>query len=833
METSTLAFELATDFINSTNRSIFLTGKAGTGKTTFLREIKKNTPKQTAIVAPTGVAAINAGGSTIHSFFSLPFEPFLIDKQSNLNGFATNGRNDLISKLKINATRRKIFQELELLIIDEISMVRCDVLDAIDVMLRYYRFRPNESFGGVQVLLIGDLYQLSPVANEHEWRLLSLIYRSTYFFHSKVMLNEAPVYIELDKIYRQSNQDFIDLLNEVRNNNLSAKGLRLLESCYQPNFVPAENEHYITLSTHNTTADAINSKELEKLKEESVFFMAIVKGEYAEKNYPLDERLELKLGAKVMFIKNDLEKEKRYYNGKIGVVKEINKEQIVVECVNEKEPIYVGTYLWENKRYEVNSATKKIEETVVGTFQQIPLRLAWAITIHKSQGLTFDKAIIDAGKAFAPGQVYVALSRCTSLNGLILKSPINVNTLTSDLNIVQHSSAKPPIEDVERSLIVDKSNFRLEILRLLFDFKVLIGQVNTVLSDMELNKSSFGNDSIEYVEGIKDGLEKVQLIALKFQHQLAGLNGAGEEGNLQNRFKAASEFFAKEIKQLIDLLKNSRVTTDSKMLAQSFNDEMRTLFSALAQKNFLMTENRNSFSIEEYFKLKNKFLVPEFRVNAYAGASENNAQLNSTHPVLLRSLKALRNEICERKDIPVYLVASNETLVQLSNFLPLTENDLSKISGFGPKKIQTYGDQFLGLIKNYCIQNNLETKADSLVNKKERKEKKKGVKEEKIPSKLISFDLFKTGKTIDEIARIRNFSPATIEGHLGNYVLGGEIAMDKVVDNDKVKSIEECIKNNKDATVTELKTILGNEISFSQIQLVAAFNKTILPKASS
>jgi energy-coupling factor transporter ATP-binding protein EcfA2 len=420
MESFTIPFQLATDFVVATNRAVFLTGKAGTGKTTFLRQIKQHTHKQTAVVAPTGVAAINAGGSTIHSFFQLPFNPYLPEKQSGIATTSVAGKSELISRIKITSNRKKIFQELELLIIDEISMVRCDTLDAIDVILRHFRYRPNEPFGGVQLLLIGDMFQLSPVAVGREWSELSQYYKSPYFFHSRVIMQQSPIYIELDKIYRQNNDDFIEVLNAVRNNNLSPEGYALLQKRYDPHFKPAKDENYITLSTHNYIADEINANELASVPGVVEVFKATIKGEYPEKNYPLDSELKLKVGAKVMFIKNDLEKEKRYYNGKIGTITLIDKDSILVQCPGDPEPISVNQYLWENIKYDVDSKTHSIEEVVIGTFQQYPLRLAWAITIHKSQGLTFEKAIIDAGKAFAPGQVYVALSRCTSLEGLVL-----------------------------------------------------------------------------------------------------------------------------------------------------------------------------------------------------------------------------------------------------------------------------------------------------------------------------------------------------------------------------------------------------------------------------
>ena len=404
-------YRLAEEFALHTGRSIYLTGKAGTGKTTFLRRLRSITRKQTAVVAPTGVAAINAGGVTMHSFFQLPFGPFVPTPA---------GRNQLIGQLHMQANRRRVLRELELLVIDEVSMVRADTLDMVDTILRHVRFRPAEPFGGVQVVFIGDLFQLSPVVTDQEWRILAPYYPTPYFFHSLAVRQQPPVHIELDHIFRQSNADFIRVLNEVRGNSLSPHGLALLQSRYDPAFTPPEGDTYITLTTHNYKADRINAAELDKLPGPPTRFHAQVKGEYPEKSYPAEATLELKEGAKVMFLKNDTETPRRYFNGKIGVVEEMDDDGITIRCPGDDAPILVQRDTWRNIRYTTDPATQQIEEKELGTFTQYPLRLAWAITIHKSQGLTFDKAVIDADDAFAPGQVYVALSRCRSLEGLVL-----------------------------------------------------------------------------------------------------------------------------------------------------------------------------------------------------------------------------------------------------------------------------------------------------------------------------------------------------------------------------------------------------------------------------
>ncbi len=445
-------FQLATQLVNQSNRNIFLTGKAGTGKTTFLKYIRENCHKQMAIVAPTGVAAINAGGVTIHSFFQLPFAPFIPEATGFTgNNEETVNRHSLLSRLRFNSDKRKVLQQLELLVIDEISMVRCDVLDAVDAVLRHIRQRPNERFGGVQLLFIGDMLQLPPVVKEQEWRLLSDHYNGQYFFDSKVLQEEPPVYVEFNKIYRQSDEQFIAVLNQVRNNELDEDGMKILERRFQPSFRRSKQDGYIILTTHNDKAREINARELSGLDGSSFTYEAEIKGEFSDRAYPADEILYLKTGAQVMFIRNDAaENGKRFFNGKIGTVSRLEAEKIFVQCEGDSYEIEVGKEEWENIRYTVNKTNRQLESDVLGSFQQYPLRLAWAITIHKSQGLTFDKAIIDAGEAFAPGQVYVALSRCTNLEGMVLQSRVRSQSLFMDARIKQFSNRAATDDQLQR-----------------------------------------------------------------------------------------------------------------------------------------------------------------------------------------------------------------------------------------------------------------------------------------------------------------------------------------------------------------------------------------------
>jgi hypothetical protein len=809
MENTSPYYQLAHDFALYTNRSIFLTGKAGTGKTTFLHKLKKETKKQMAVVAPTGVAAINAGGTTMHSFFQLPFNPFIP---------TVEGRKNLIDKMKMQGNRRKVIQELELLVIDEISMVRADVLDAMDTILRHVRYRNNEPFGGVQLIFIGDMFQLSPVASDEEWRLLSQYYSSPYFFHSQAILQQQPVYIELDKIFRQTNGEFIRVLNEVRNNCLSESGLKLLQSRYNPLFVPPADDTYITLTTHNYKADQINAEEVAKVKGQIYSFDAEIQGEYPEKSYPTERTLELKIGAKVMFLKNDTETPRRFFNGKIGVVKSVEEDTITIKCPDDYEAIELSKAVWENIRYSTNPTTKQIEEDELGKFIQYPLRLAWAITIHKSQGLTFDKAVIDAGAAFAPGQVYVALSRCRSLEGMVLLSKINPATIQNDRQIVEHERGKLPVEVLEQQLDKSRNLYRNFILMQLFNFKNVIGQASRLLHETGEVKASFNEEAMPYLTNILVQTQSLDDIAGKFQHQLQGIldNRPVSEEYLQERLAAAIDFFSVKMNNLLETLRQSPATTDSKLHASDYNDGMKMIFSNIAQKSFLMKGLKMKFTVEDFFILKNTFTVPDFTINAYA-RNASTKPLETRQPKLYYELMQLRNRLCEPQDMPIYLVAGSKTLNEMSDFLPQNEKELLLINGFGPAKVEKYGSAFLDVIKAYCTENNLQ----SLMHEKVSTKKEKGEKKPVGETMRTSLTMYNLGKNIDEIAFTRNLSQTTVISHLEKFIVSRELDINEFITPEKREKASDLIRRGNDTG--SIYEMLSTFLNYTEVKMYMAW----------
>ncbi len=590
----------AWDFVEHTGTSIFLTGKAGTGKTTFLKAVKEHSSKRMIVVAPTGVAAVNARGVTIHSFFQLPLSPYV-------PGTAIRDRYDFSKE------KRRIIRTLDMLVIDEVSMVRSDLLDAIDFVLRRYRDR-TRPFGGVQLLMIGDLQQLTPVVTPQDEEILRPHYDTPYFFGSKALQQVSYVTIQLTHVYRQQDQTFIDILNHIRDGHATPDDLRQLNARHKPVFFPKADEGYIRLTTHNRMADSYNNSELAKLPGQRYTYRAEVKGEFPEYNYPTDVNLELKLGAQVMFVKNDASAGHLYYNGRIGHVVGIDEETVAVKCPGDSEPIKVERQEWENTKYAINRETKTIEAQVQGTFRQYPLRLAWAITIHKSQGLTFDRAIIDAALSFAPGQVYVALSRCKSLEGLVLASPIAERSIISDRRVADYIEHQQ--EAAEQSVAalpgLKEEYFRYQLLDL-FDFSGLSEAEQMVHRTLLEFFRAMPALTAMHARAVHDLKAKVADVAYKWQGVIRGMSArALHEAAFLDRVRRSTGYFVTTLEEVMgDVIEKTRLASgQNKKGLEQLEERYRELRLAYLSKDRLLRRMEEvPFEVPVYMSAKQEALL--------------------------------------------------------------------------------------------------------------------------------------------------------------------------------------------------------------------------------
>lgn len=742
-------------FINQTNQSVFLTGKAGTGKTTLLKKIIQSTFKQVVIVAPTGIAALNAGGVTIHSFFQLPFGGFIPEFNVSpqfTDSIKVETKDSLMRHFNMNKQRLNLIRNLELLIIDEVSMLRADLLDAIDWTLRNVR-KINKPYGGVQVLFIGDLLQLPPVIKPEEWNILKNYYRGVYFFHAHVIQEMPLTYIELSKIYRQNDQDFIDVLNNLRENKISQKDVELLNNFVQPDFVSTEHEGYITLTTHNHKADDINSRALSTLKAKSYFFNAEIIDDFPKHMFPIEDTLELKVGAQVMFIKNDLSFDKSFYNGKMGVIKSLGKDEIYVHFPEENKTIEVEKYEWENIRYSVDDNTGEIIDEVLGTFTHYPIKLAWAITVHKSQGLTFDKAVLDVSQVFAPGQAYVALSRLRSLSGLVLTSPIRMNGLVNDIDVVSYTSQ--PVDELilKNNLHVASRIYLLEKLSSAFDWNDLIDKwiVHEVSYKNLPSKSTKGLEKswaahqLNMIQNTRDAARKFQLQLSNLLHQstidLAFIN---------ERVQAAYSYFFKILDGIV-------YSTLKKMDEICRKPKIKQLMEELEELDEAQTE--------VVLKLKRARLFMEATLNG------NN----------------ITKELIWNEEIKNYKISK------------------------------------LALIKNEKRQNRslLDLGDDSdeiiLIKKKE-----KPIKKEKKLTYEVTLDLVSEGKSIEEIARIRQLSINSIYSHLTKLIQLEKIELSDVISKERVAELENYFEDYTELSLTPLKEKLGDLVTWEELKLYRA-----------
>lgn len=695
--------DLAFNFIQFTNRSIFLTGRAGTGKTTFLHTLKTRTPKRMVVVAPTGVAAINAGGVTIHSFFQLPFGPYI-------PGHARNAE-DQPAFQKLKKRKINLIKSLDLLVIDEISMVRADLLDAIDDVLRRYRNR-NKPFGGLQLLMIGDLHQLAPVAKEEEWNLLKEHYNSVYFFSSQALQKIEPYCIELTHIYRQSDKKFIDLLNKVRNKNLLPDDIAELNKQYKPNFNPDDKEGYIRLTTHNARAFETNNEKLQALKSKSFFYDADISGDFPEYLYPNEKHLELKEGAQVMFIKNDPSPEKLFYNGKIGQVTRISDDEIDVLCPGDDEPIKVTPLAWENMKYELNEESKEIKETMAGMFTQLPLKTAWAITIHKSQGLTFDKAIIDAQLSFAHGQVYVALSRCRTLEGMVLTSPISLGSIHKDSTITAYVQSAEANAPGENELHQSKADFQIQILKEMFQFGLAeyrVKRFKEVAAEHEIslteeehalcNTTRFRQEVTEIAERFIQQMTQIAQSSSKLPE---------ENDELQDRIKKGCVYFIDKLHPINEKTRSFLFETDNKATRQEIEKVLEALqlelFTALA----MLKKSEHGFKAIDCIQARADASI-DFKASLPKAADSKpvfHGRLD--HPKLYGELKAWRESILIENDIDSsYKILPYKVIIDLVNNVPVTYDELAAIKGIGKTKMKAFGSELLEIIRQYCIEYNV------------------------------------------------------------------------------------------------------------------------------
>ena len=593
-------YRLAEDYAMHTNRPLFITGKAGTGKTTFLRKLREQSPKHMAVVAPTGVAAINAGGMTIHSFFQLPVRTLVPTPQSY---------KQLFTEQRLTQRKRNLIYHLETLVIDEISMVRADVLDAIDAVLRRYKYRKDIPFGGVQVVMIGDLFQLSPVVTRgDDEEAMAKYYQGPYFFQARVMQQVQPIYVELDHVFRQQDEQFVQLLNEVRENRLSAQSRALLNARYNPHFKNTDEDFHITLTTHNRLADELNERELGKLPDKEHFFHADIEKDFPENIYPTDETLCLKTGARVMFVRNDDQKPRRFYNGKIGVITSID-EQIIVQC--EDGDIEVSRMEWKNIRYREDEKTGKIEEEILGSFTQYPLRLAWAVTIHKSQGLTFDRVIIDAARAFAAGQVYVALSRCRTLEGIVLSTPLQHVALENDPSVIHYTNTQPTAETIQQSLPQARKEYEIQLFNALFDFHRAMSLIEQMRL-MAQKKVSFNAETLTFLKEIEPTFSEWQSVTDKFRPQLTKLLLSGDKAMLKQRVQAAANYFLPLIQPIAEQVAHHPCRSKNKADVTDFEALMSDLFLGLHEKMHLLKSllTCEDVSAETLLQARNTFVAP-------------------------------------------------------------------------------------------------------------------------------------------------------------------------------------------------------------------------------
>lgn len=811
-----LELHLASEYVSHTDKNIFLTGKAGTGKTTFLQQLNKNCAKRMIITAPTGVAAMNAGGTTLHSFFQIPFAPYLPGTALEIHRFRKN---------KID-----IIKSLNLLVIDEISMVRADVLDSIDVVLRRFRDK-TLPFGGVQLLMIGDLHQLPPIVTDNEWNILKPHYQSVYFFNSHALKQTDMIRIELQQIYRQNDPEFIGILNSIRENNINEDSLEKLNARYIPDFQPSEDQKYITLSSHNHIADTINSRHMQALGGDTYTLEANIADNFPTHIFPTEQNLILKVGAQVMFVRNDQSSEKRYFNGKIGKIVKIADESILVECPGDNSPIKVEAVTWKNITYNIDDDKQKIVENVLGSFTQYPLRLAWAITIHKSQGLTFEHAIIDAQSSFSHGQVYVALSRCKSLQGLVLSKPILRRSIINDLAISNFSHENRTLTPTMEQLENDKNAYYKKMALECFSFVLIdssLSKLKYLISNRQ-NQIQF-NGLIPVEHALQQFRQEIGEISNKFAHQLSGLfsqcHSPSDDIAIQERIQKASNYFSEKLKHgLSEWLITANADIENKETRKQFEKQFTDLSSKIGEKRAALKSCENRFSTQDYLAA----ISTEKIKGAENKSRTKQKQATPTdvkHIPLYQALTSWRDEQAATEGIVAYRILHLKVIKRIANELPRNKSDLLELEGIGPKTLQKYGEELLSIIDGFS--HTFPSKEEVKDVKKSNSKKRKNNDKESVEhseTQQASFNLYRSGKNIAEIAAARGLTKGTIETHLEHYVNFGLIDIKEFVIQEKAEVIKNALENCDTGRASDVKVMLGDDYSYFEIRLV----KNMLP----
>ena len=789
---------IASRYINATNRHVFLTGRAGTGKTTFLHNIRRTTHKSAVVAAPTGVAAINAGGVTLHSLFQLPFGAFVPSDAhagENDSNFAVNTPASVRRNLRMHTTKRNMIRKMELLIIDEVSMLRADLLDAMDVVLRQVRRRRNVAFGGVQVLFVGDLFQLPPVVKDAEWEMLGQYYPTQFFFGARALEAAPPVYIELEHIYRQSDPSFISVLNNLRDNHLTDGDIERLNRCCDPGHDGTPEDGAIYLTTHNRKADRLNEAKLEQLPGDPLSFHAQTEGNFDANLYPVHPVLTLKKGAQVMFIKNDTSGEQRFFNGKIGTVEKLADGAVKVAFPDGSPGVWVETHTWENKRYVLNNDTGEIEEKVVGTFTHLPLKPAWAITVHKSQGLTFDRAVIDISQAFAAGQVYVALSRLTSLDGLVLSAPIRRMNLPPDPALEAFCQMKADEDLLARQLAEESRRFMAETVREAFHFGPLAADLDfhlrTYTKDESLSKKQ---QHLPWARQLQEDFRPVREVANRFLRQVDRiLAQAGEDTEALRDGSGraagnASEDASGEAPAELSGADAMAYLRERVLAAKGY---FEPLFKTFGERIGTLTA-----------ELKGE----KKGVKKYIGELE--ALEVSFYGQLKKIYKALDLIDSFRKDEEL----TRATMDQPPRAIPDKKGNKGAGTAGGKKKAAAQAKPAAA------------TGAGSEGDPGKKNSEKPKTKPKK-DTKIASLELFDQGKTVKEIAAERGLAPVTIEGHLAHWVESGEIDVYRLVEKE---ALEEIVKTFEALDTTFLKPAheaLEKRYDYGTLRFAAAWLK--------